>query len=66
MKLLFATRNRGKLRELHQLMGYVHDLTLLSVDDVPDGGAQTSWTAPTLANGNYWWRAWSGDGSPPS
>jgi hypothetical protein len=32
------------------------------VDDVPDGGAQTSWTAPTLANGNYWWRAWSGDG----
>jgi len=31
--------------------------------NVPEGGgSQTSWTAPTLADGNYWWRAWAGDG----
>ncbi len=36
-----------------------------SADNVPDGGNETSWvspTSPTLTNGNYWWRAWSGDG----
>ena len=35
MKLLFATRNQGKLRELRQLMGYVHDLDVLSMEDLP-------------------------------
>ncbi len=34
-----------------------------SVNDVPEAGGQTSWTAPTLANGDYWWRAWAGDGT---
>ena len=34
-----------------------------SGDDVPSGGAQTSWTAPALADGDYWWRAWAGDGT---
>ena len=35
MKLLFATRNTGKLRELRQLLGYVHDLDLLTLEDIP-------------------------------
>ena len=35
MKLLFATRNTGKLRELRQLLGYVHDLDLLTLEDMP-------------------------------
>ena len=34
-----------------------------SVNDVPEAGVQTSWTAPTLTNGDYWWRAWAGDGT---
>ncbi len=33
-----------------------------SVNNVPEAGSQTSWTAPTLADGDYWWRAWAGDG----
>jgi len=33
-----------------------------SADDVPEAGSQTSWTSPALANGDYWWRAWAGDG----
>jgi hypothetical protein len=33
-----------------------------SADNVPEAGSETSWTAPTLANGDYWWRAWAGDG----
>jgi len=31
-------------------------------DNIPEAGAQTSWTAPSLADGDYWWRAWAGDG----
>jgi len=34
-----------------------------SADDVVSGGAQTSWTAPLLPGGDYWWRAWAGDGA---
>jgi carboxypeptidase T len=33
-----------------------------SVDDVPSGGAQTSWTLPSLTAGQYYWRAWAGGG----
>jgi hypothetical protein len=36
---------------------------IASVNDVPSGGAQTSWTAPSLSDGQYWWRAWAGDGT---
>jgi XTP/dITP diphosphohydrolase len=35
VKLLFATRNRGKLRELHELLA-LPGLELLSLDDRPD------------------------------
>lgn len=34
-----------------------------SVDNVAQGAGQTGWTVPTLAAGNYWWRAWAGDGA---
>ncbi len=34
-----------------------------SVDNVAQGAGQTSWIAPTLAAGNYWWRACAGDGT---
>lgn len=34
-----------------------------SVDNVAQGTGQTGWTVPTLAAGNYWWRAWAGDGT---
>jgi hypothetical protein len=34
-----------------------------SADNVAQGAGQTSWTAPILAAGNYWWRAWAGDGT---
>jgi hypothetical protein len=37
-----------------------------AVNDVPSGGAQTSWTAPVLPDGDYWWRAWAGDGTERS
>jgi hypothetical protein len=30
--------------------------------NIPEGGATTSWTSPTLPDGSYWWRAWAGDG----
>jgi carboxypeptidase T len=33
------------------------------VDNIPEAGSETSWTAPALANGDYWWRAWAGDGA---
>ena len=33
-----------------------------SVADIPEAGIETSWTAPALADGDYWWRAWAGDG----
>ena len=34
------------------------------MDNVPEGGGgQTAWTAPDQPNGNYWWRAWAGDGT---
>ena len=32
-------------------------------DNIPEAGSETSWTAPALANGDYWWRAWAGDGA---
>ena len=35
MKLLFATGNQGKLRELRQMLGYIHELELLSMADIP-------------------------------
>ncbi len=35
MKIIFATGNRGKLSELTQLLGYVHDLDLLTLKDLP-------------------------------
>jgi XTP/dITP diphosphohydrolase len=34
MKLVFATRNRGKLRELHQLLA-IDGLQILALDDLP-------------------------------
>ncbi len=35
-----------------------------SMDNVPEGGGgQTAWTAADQPNGNYWWRAWAGDGT---
>ena len=33
-----------------------------SADNVAQGAGQTAWTAPALPAGNYWWRAWAGDG----
>jgi XTP/dITP diphosphohydrolase len=33
--LLFATRNKGKIRELRQLFADLPDLTLITLDDVP-------------------------------
>ncbi len=33
------------------------------VTGVAQGAGQTGWTVPTLAAGNYWWRAWAGDGA---
>ena len=35
MKLVFATRNKGKLKELRQLIGHVHELDILNLDDLP-------------------------------
>ncbi|MEN8007801.1 MAG: M14 family zinc carboxypeptidase [Candidatus Krumholzibacteriota bacterium] len=37
-----------------------------SANDVPHAGSQTTWTAPSLPDGNYWWRAWAGDGTDRS
>jgi hypothetical protein len=34
-----------------------------SVDNVAQGAGQTGWTVPTLVAGNYWWRAWAGNGT---
>ncbi len=34
MKVVFATGNRGKLRELRQLLGHIHGLDLLSLADL--------------------------------
>ncbi len=33
-----------------------------ATDDVPAGDGSTGWLTGTLAPGNYWWRAWAGDG----
>ena len=33
-----------------------------TVDNVAETAGQTAWTTPTLAAGNYWWRAWAGNG----
>ena len=35
MKLLFATNNQGKLRELRQMLGPIHELDLMSMGDFP-------------------------------
>jgi carboxypeptidase T len=32
-----------------------------AADDLPETPGQTSWTAPTLAAGTYWWRAYAAD-----
>ena len=37
-----------------------------AADDLPEGDGQTAWTAPVLAGGDYWWRAWAGDGEQRS
>ncbi len=39
------------------------DCTVLaaSVDDIPSGIEQTSWEAPLLPEGDYWWRAYAAD-----
>ncbi len=35
-----------------------------STDGVTEGAGQTAWTVPApLATGEYWWRAWAGDGT---
>lgn len=34
-----------------------------SVDNVTETASQTAWTTSALAAGNYWWRAWAGDGT---
>ncbi len=34
-----------------------------AADDIAEGASQTSWTAPTLADGTYWWRACAADPS---
>jgi hypothetical protein len=34
-----------------------------SIDNVAQGAGQTAWTVPTLVAGNYWWRAWAGNGT---
>lgn len=34
-----------------------------AVADVAEQAGATTWTAPTLAAGDYWWRAWAGDGA---
>ncbi|MBK9472400.1 MAG: immune inhibitor A [bacterium] len=33
-----------------------------TVNNVAETAGQTAWTTPTLAAGNYWWRAWAGNG----
>ena len=34
-----------------------------SFDNVPEGSGQTMWSPWLLNPGNYWWRAWGGDGT---
>jgi hypothetical protein len=34
-----------------------------SVDNVAETASQTAWSPSALAAGNYWWRAWAGDGT---
>ncbi len=31
-----------------------------SADDITEGSGQTSWPVPSLAEGDYYWRAWAG------
>ncbi|MBK9470668.1 MAG: immune inhibitor A [bacterium] len=33
-----------------------------TVNNVAETAGQTAWITPTLAAGNYWWRAWAGNG----
>jgi carboxypeptidase T len=32
-----------------------------SADGIAEGSVETTWTAPGLLDGNYWWRAYAGD-----
>lgn len=34
-----------------------------SADNLAEGVGQTAWTVPSLPSGNYWWRAWAGNGT---
>lgn len=34
-----------------------------AADNVAEQAGQTTWTAAALPAGNYWWRAWAGDGA---
>ncbi|MBM4130209.1 hypothetical protein FJ250_04165 [bacterium] len=34
-----------------------------AVADVAEQAGSTAWTSPTLVAGDYWWRAWAGDGT---
>jgi len=34
-----------------------------SIDIATTTGGQATWIPPSLPDGDYWWRAWSGDGS---
>ncbi len=48
---------------------YADDLCtqlVAAADDVPAGGGTTAWTPAALAAGDYWWRAWAGDGTDRS
>ena len=36
-------------------------IPVASVDAVSEGTGQTSWTAPALPDGDYWWRAYAAD-----
>lgn len=49
MKLIFATRNAGKLRELRELLAELPALEICSLDDFPEVPAELPETADTFA-----------------
>lgn len=49
MRLVFATRNAGKLRELRELLSGLPALELLSLDDFPNAPAELPETGDTFA-----------------
>ncbi|MBK6847368.1 MAG: XTP/dITP diphosphatase [Proteobacteria bacterium] len=49
MRIVFATRNAGKLRELRELLAGLPALELLSLDDFPNAPAELPETGDTFA-----------------